>query len=872
MSVACVREAMKDKKFKFLRQGTIKRLEADYEKMMDVYNKRGKSVEDAQLAASAFYNREMAIIQKKNLNAKKQIAANKSGYEKLNNRYVEKKALWDAAIGKAKWKHFVAWMGYKPSLSREMNDHLIMMENKSNAHMMHTKNEMVEALELYQPNAFGVITKETNEIMEGVMRAAAGETDNIPDKLIQSGNSLRKALDNLAQRYRDAGGVMGHLENWLPQIHNSAAVRSDKELWKKTIIQRVDWDKVVDNYGFPAFSKVDIAEGRYSQEFIDFLDDVFDTISTDGANKVSKAAQEGKGVKRAGSMATKHLDSRVLHFKSVSDQLEYNKLFGSEDTFMSIMNHVQSMSREISLMETMGPRPQSFVDHMDAMIKGRQITERNKARENLAALKGLDTPDPDKIAKAEAELKAAELELTKKGEEGLSDFTKKMYDVAIGRTAMTGSESQAYLLLKATQAYLRGTQLGSAVIPALGDSMFAATALKMNGLDNESGVIGGIGKYMMAGVVNNKDLANFRVYLLEANNGNMLHRFFDGDSPVQKGDRISDKALAGLTNYASLSLKFSGLTGLTSHGKNFASLELFGSVGTMQKKAWKELDSDFREFLERQGDFTEADWAVIQKAQATKTDDGRASFLFPSDVAKLDTNIAVKYEAVSQRLRMLATNEPDIRTKAITTGGLKSGTVGRSVVDMVAMYRSFPITMMNNYIRPLADRAVMNGDSQLGQTLFATALAGYMILNLKDAIKGVENEDGLAGNSYLRKVDGQTMAASLLQGGGLGIFGDFMLQDYSRYGQSLEKTAAGPTFAFFNDVLRLAYTAGSPEKDADFTGFVKKYMPFRSMWWKNSALEYTIGDEFSKFIDSEHHYKTEAKRREYLMNQGQRPR
>src|SRR5574343_980882 len=89
----------------------------------------------------------------------------------------------------------------------------------------------------------------------------------------------------------------------------------------------------------------------------------------------------------------------------------------------------------------------------------------------------------------------------------------------------------------------------------------------------------------------------------------------------------------------------------------------------------------------------------MPKAEPKKVSGRNVLTLSPSDVAKVDTQVAVKYEAYIQRLRKLATNEPDLKTKAVTTVGIESGSLARAMRDSAFIYRRFPITLLNNPIR-----------------------------------------------------------------------------------------------------------------------------------------------------------------------------
>ena len=69
--------------------------------------------------------------------------------------------------------------------------------------------------------------------------------------------------------------------------------------------------------------------------------------------------------------------------------------------------------------------------------------------------------------------------------------------------------------------------------------------------------------------------------------------------------------------------------------------------------------------------------------------------------------------------------------------------------------------------------------------------------------------------------DGKVWKAAMLKGGGLGIFGDFLFQEYSHYGRSFITEAAGPMMGVASDVFALYADAKNGDWDKTRTQSLK---------------------------------------------------
>jgi len=128
---------------------------------------------------------------------------------------------------------------------------------------------------------------------------------------------------------------------------------------------------------------------------------------------------------------------------------------------------------------------------------------------------------------------------------------------------------------------------------------------------------------------------------------------------------------------------------------------------------------------------------------------------------------------------------PDAKVRAITTGGLGRATIEGQAWRSAMMLKSFPVTIATTHFYRAAYQATTADKLAYAGTLaVTTTIMGGMALQMKDIAAGREP----------RPMDDPAFfAAAFQQGGGLGIFGDFLFSDVNRYGGGITQTLAGPT-------------------------------------------------------------------------------
>jgi len=128
---------------------------------------------------------------------------------------------------------------------------------------------------------------------------------------------------------------------------------------------------------------------------------------------------------------------------------------------------------------------------------------------------------------------------------------------------------------------------------------------------------------------------------------------------------------------------------------------------------------------------------------------------------------------------------PDAKVRAITTGGLGRSTIEGQAWRSAMMLKSFPVTIATTHFYRAAYQATTADKLAYAGTLAVTStIMGGLALQMKDIAAGREPRP---------MDDAKFFAAAFQQGGGLGIFGDFLFSDVNRFGGGITQTLSGPT-------------------------------------------------------------------------------
>jgi len=703
------------------------------------------------------------------------------------------------------------------------------------------------------------IWKQDKEGLEDMVRVLlGGESKFDGTRAASSKNNataLAGAFEELRRRFNLAGGNIKKLDDWaLPQSHHAELIRkAGKKDWKKFIRDRLDWDRMqAEQLEF---------NGKTLDDPEAFLDKTYDTVRTDGFNKTKNSGNSSK-------VGNRHQEHRSLHFKSPEDWIEYNNRFGEKDILLTINDHIDGMSQEIALMEVFGSNPGHTYEQLKYLVQQYEI-------------------------------------VNKGGHKAGNSTLDAVFRIVSGGQA-TGSERAANTM-RSTRNYLSSIMLGGAQLSAISDIAFQAmTAARHMGFMKgaKTSVEGVVSSFLAGGktATEKKKLA-LRLGLTQGAWSNM----------AMGGNRFTD--IAGKSNemsakWADFTFKLSGLNAWTDMQQNTFNLEFMGAIGAAVGQRWDRLDSSlkltFKEYgisaddweLMRQlptHDISNSDVQFIRASNVTvkyfdpnqlrnnplsdgleemqqrlfdKDLDKKARKQLNEDVAALEESIREqdalidKFQAMVLTERDFAVPSPDARTRAALSGGLGTGTFWGEAARTLTMFKSFPVTLMLTHMGRSMRIAKGGRLAYAGTMVAATTALGALALQAKDMSRG----------RTPREMDSKEFAlASFMQGGGVGILGDFFFSDQNRFGGGLAVTVAGPAVGKASDLIGFGQSTVANLLDgelddvaSDTLNLVKNSTPIASSLWQTRVIWERVFEQAELKVNPKERTKMlrRAKRRE----------
>lgn len=627
----------------------------------------------------------------------------------------------------------------------------------------------------------------------------------------------KEASEYLRKRFNAAGGAIPKRTDWgLPQQHSTVKVREASfEEWRDFISARLDLDKMKD-----------METGlHFSPEKLELvLKDVYETIRTDGMSKIKPGGQPTGGK----SLANRNADHRFLVFKNADGWMEYQEKFGNDNPFDVMMGHISNMSRDIAFMERLGPNP---------------MATKNFIKQTLA-----------KSAAGEDAAESAARSTNKKVDE-LYNILQGTHNTPVNRFWAT--------TFAGTRQILQSAQLGAAAISAITDVNFNRIARRMNGLPQTKTMMQYLKLLQPLGAEEKGKLA-IRLGLTAEGWSTLAaaQMRYTGDiSGPEVTRRIADFVMR-----ASL------LSPMTQAGRWAFGMEFLGSLADNVGKSFDELDPMFRKAMERYNINSDR-WDIIRTTDLY--DYKGAKFLRAEDVEfRTDIDPRLARELATDIMRMVETEtnfavpSTSVRGRAALTGDLPPGSIGGEMVRSFAMYKNFGVTLVNTHImRGAATPGAKGKGRYFADLLISTTIMGALALQLKEMAKGRDPRS---------MDDPEFWGAAFMQGGGLGIYGDFLFSDLNRFDRGLAETIAGPVVGFANDLRKLTIgnvieaAQGEDTKIAsEMISFAQRYTPGASLWYMRLGLERMVFDQAKLWADPDAGKKIRRMKRKYAREYGQ---
>lgn len=676
----------------------------------------------------------------------------------------------------------------------------------------------LEAAGLFDVLKRGELDRDVFVAMRSINDATA--LKKLPDQAVGIAKILTKWQEVSRIEANRAGAWIGKVDDYgLRQTHNSdRLMRAGEAKWKADILPRLDLPRMFPD-GLP-------------KDLDDWLHETFLNIVT-GVRDANPSAGKMAAFKGPGNLAKKLSQERVLHFRTADDAFQYNIDYGMGNVRESYITGMHQAAESTGLMQVLGTNPEYNLKAVVDAVRSRL------SRSDPAALKKFDdaTRSGKRIDNAYLEVsgqtrRAASARLAAVGQ-GIRVWNTLTGLGGAVVSAVTDVPIRASLLRYQGQSYLQ--QLGKGLlgpITRLADSMDSAdrkAVLSAAGYFNEVAMGNLAARFSpddtTPGALNRATNTFFRWNLLAQWTDSMRRSTLEAMSHYWGG--IADRSYAQLSDRNRMALTRFRIGekewGVISKGITEADGRKF-----LTPQAVREMDPDaFRSLAPDR----------IREAKAAAVKAGKPERAETSIRKILDDTRA----QMADRLQQFYADDldsavisPDARTQAFIRQGQQAGTPIGEALRMFWQFKSFGIAIMQRaFLRELrgyGPKASISQAKGIALLMLGSLGFGYMAMTLKDLIKG----------KTPRPLDNpKTWTAAMAQGGGMGIYGDFLFGESSRLGGGFLETLGGPSVGKLADAKRL-FDAARTGEDVGAQGlrFVVSNTPGNNLFYSRMALDY----------------------------------
>lgn len=653
---------------------------------------------------------------------------------------------------------------------------------------------MSESLSLVRSRWLG-LQRDTQLLRAGVHEMFGEATGDPLAKTLA--RSWAKVTEDFRLRFNRAGGAIPKRVDWgLPQLHDGVKVG------RVAVAEWVEFTK--DLLNIERMTDVETGAPFTSDSLEIVLQGVYQTIKSNGLTDMVPGAQGGK------KLANRRQEARFLVFRDADAWLQYQDRFGSGNIYGAMTNHLELMARDIALLEVLGPNPSaSFKMLQDIATRGEDRPVRRAANQAV-------------------------------------------FNIING----TGDRNKSAFLANAfgaIRAWNVPAFLGAASISALSDISFMGLTARWNGLSVTRQMVRYLSQFdpsneaerILATRVGITGLSWTQAY-------SNVGRFTEVDGAV--GGALGKVTSAG-NRVGEFILRASGLNAQTDGGRRAFALEFSANMAENFDKRLADIDGDFGLTLRQRG-VTAEEWDLIRQ---TPTTDHKGAQFFTVDqlMDRQDLplsqrqQLASRIQTIINEEILFAVPEPDALARVFTTGGESAGSLVGAVIRSVTQFKSFPIAVLSLHLqRALSARQLRGGMTAAAYAangIIATTVLGVLAMQLKLIAKGKDPRD---------LDDPKAWIAGFVQGGGAGIYADFLFHDANRFGSGPITTLAGPSVGVVEDAIRISWgnaqqlMAGEdPKLAADMIGFAKRYWPGGSLWYTRLLLEREVWDQLALEAD-----------------------
>jgi hypothetical protein len=664
-------------------------------------------------------------------------------------------------------------------------------------------------------NAIRALGKDAwNDFSEGridleIMREMIGEptgikgAKNIARILKESQNSWRLRLNDL-------GANIGELDDWITRTtHDTEKMANASKGSRLLDDNRAAWVEYIQT---KLNLKRTFADVNDPMEINKILSDIYDSLMS-GDHMKYGGTNSVYGTK---NVTNRLNSSRVLHFKDLQARQEYNIKFGEPSLQTSVFNVLTSSAKNIVIMQELGTNPQDTFNKILSLLKKKY---RNSDYQIVRDL-------------------------------NFENFQGAFGQID-GSANSVGGQTLAKIgmVVRSTgdMARLGGTMItsGADLAPYMTSTNFQGRGLLTGLFEAINGLLGGSNKAAMEAleVISNS--------VVVANRGNVYADGADGTGAIN--------------NLRNKFFKWNGLNGWVASLKSSMALGVSKYYGSLGETKFFDLEKRERNFLTLYG-IDEGKWNMLRSIKTLAADNKRyltaeAAKDIPDSVVNsyvgrklsarelrnFKNNLELTWRNVLNDQGTHGTPEPDTQIRSITNMGTIKGTYMGELNRFVMQYKNFSVSLYKKILRREMDsygpdESKLIGATMLASTLMLGTIFGYMVLSIKDMLSGRSPRDP-------KKLS--VIMQAFVQGGGGGIYGDFIMSEVqNQYGNGFLETAAGPTASDLKKIIDMVKTMNEPKKAGKkFLELAEGHTPFINLYYIKAAYDYLIGYQIKEYLD-----------------------
>ena len=653
-----------------------------------------------------------------------------------------------------------------------------------------------------------------NDFSEGridleIMREMIGEPTGVKGAK-DIARILKQSQNSWRLRLNDLGANIGELDDWITRTtHNTEKMAAASKGSRLLDDNRLAWVEYIQT---KLNLKRTFPDVNDPIEINKILSSIYDSLMT-GDHLKYGGTNSIYGTK---NVTNRLNSSRVLHFKDLQARQEYNIKFGEPSLQTSVFNVLTSSAKNIVMMQELGTNPQDTFNKILALLKKKyKSSDYEIVRDlNFENFKG-------SFAEIDGSANIAGSQILAK----IGEVVRSTGDMArLGGTAIT---SFADLGPYMTTTNFQGRGLLTGLFEAI------------------NGLLGGNNKAAMEAleVISNS--------VVVSNRGNVYADGADGTGAIN--------------NLRNKFFKWNGLNGWVASLKSSMALGVSKFYGSLSETKFLDLEKRERNFLTLYG-IDEGKWNMLRSIKTLAVDNKRyltaeavddisddvintyvGRKLSAREIRNFKKDLQLTWKNVLNDQGTHGTPEPDTQIRSITRMGTVRGTAMGEVNRFVMQYKNFSVSLYKKILRREMDsygpdESKLIGASMLASTLMLGTIFGYIVLSVKDMLSGRSPRDP--------KKSAVIMQA-FVQGGGGGIYGDFLMSEVqNQYGNGVLETAAGPTAGDIKKLIDVVRNMNEPKKAGKkFLQLAEGHTPFINLYYTKAAYDYLIGYQIKEYLD-----------------------